>query len=316
MKTSTFSTFLLLQNPKKTGLSSSLCTMKKLLLLISFAAPMWSMAQSATILPDGVNIPKVSVLPACSTSEKGNQVFNSTVNKMYYCNGTSWQEMTGGGFTLPYSGAISSPSPLLYLENTGGGRAIHAKSTSVAAIKGESEIATGIWGMSESYYGVYALSTSGVGIYGSSSSNSAGYFESYGTEPTLYVSNNGLGAAANFKGNVKIQNELTVDDNKGIVRSNTSTQVKIVRLNAGFTVNSLAVGDFKDSGNLNYEDFGGIPTVTVGQVLNASATGEWYKVMIIPINVTATECQFRIVNLSSNVVSMSANWQIFIIGPE
>jgi len=276
---------------------------------------MWVMAQSTTILPDAIGVPNVSVLPACNTSEKGKQVFNSTNNKMYFCNGTSWQEMTGGGFTLPYTSTVNSANSLLYLENTGIGRAIYGRSNNTTAMKGESISGYGVYGVSQSSSGIYGEGISGYGVYGSSSSNSAGYFESYGSAPALYVASY-MGEAANFKGNVKIKNELIVDDNKGIVRSNTGTQQKIVRMNAVLAANNLGVGTFIDSGSLNYEDFGGVPTITVGQAINATSTGEWYKVMIIPINVTATECQLRIVNLSSNTVTMTGNWQILIVGPE
>ncbi|WP_147322736.1 hypothetical protein [Emticicia sp. C21] len=289
--------------------------MKKLFLLISFAAPLWSLAQSATILPDGIGIPKVTALPTCNTVEKGKQVFHSTTNKMYFCNGTNWQEMTGGGFTIPYIKTDNSAENLLYLENTGVGRAIYGKSVTHTAVRGESISGPGIGGSSDSQNGVVGISNSGSGIYGYSAYGNAGYFQSDSTQPALYVVND-KGAAAYFQGNVKIIKELTVDNNKGIVRSNTSTQQKVVRLTAGLGVNNLAVGAFKDSGNLNYEDFGGTPTVTIGQVINESSTGEWFKVMIIPINVTPTECQLRIVNLSSNAVTMAGNWHILVVGPE
>src|SRR6218665_4152939 len=120
------------------GIKKTNILMKKLTFLFCFLAPLWSLAQSATILPDAVSIPKVASLPACNTTEKGKQVLNSTDNKMYYCNGTNWQEMTGGGFTLPYSGTAGSINPILYIENNSNGRAIHAKTTSSAAVRAES----------------------------------------------------------------------------------------------------------------------------------------------------------------------------------
>jgi FG-GAP repeat len=51
-------------------------------------------AQSATIDPNYVQIPKVSALPGCVVTDKGKTVYNNTDNKMYYCNGTAWQSMT------------------------------------------------------------------------------------------------------------------------------------------------------------------------------------------------------------------------------
>lgn len=289
--------------------------MKKLILLLSFVTPLWSVAQSATILPNSLSVPKVSALATCNTAAKGTQVLNTTDNKMYYCNGTNWQEMTGGGFTLPYSGTAGSSDPILYIENSGNGRAIYAKSISAAAVRAETQSSYGVYASSSTGYGVYGSSSSNVGIYGYSGSNSGGYFEAYGNEPTLYAYSFN-GNAANFRGNVTIRDELVVDDGKGIVRSNSATQQKIVRSTGGFGVTNLAVGAYTDTGTLNYENFGGVPTVTVGQVINASSTGEWYKVLIIPINVTATECNFRVVNLASDPVTFSASWQFLVVGPE
>lgn len=286
--------------------------MKKLFLLISFAAPIWGMAQSATILPDGIGIPKVSALPACNSTEKGKQVFNSTNNKMYFCNGSSWQEMTGGGFALPYANSVNSASSLLYVENTGSGRAIHGKSNSITALKGESASGYGVFGSSESNTGIYGESTSHYGVYGSSSSNSAGYFESYGSEPTLVVSSF-QGKAADFRGNVTIKNELVVDDNKGIVRSNTGTQQKVVRLTGYLFGTDVAAGVYGD-GTLNYEDFGGVPSVSVCQVSNG--TGDFYKFLVVPFNVTATSCQLRVYNSSNSKATMTGTWHFLVVGPE
>ncbi|WP_255080611.1 hypothetical protein [Lacihabitans sp. CCS-44] len=129
-------------------------------------------------------------------------------------------------------------------------------------------------------------------------------------------------SSVNMQNNLTIGNNLTVSSNilvngnKGIVRSSSGTQQKVVRTTGGFGVTNLSVGGFVDSGNLNYENFGGIPTVTVGQVNNATATGEWYKILIIPINVTATECQLRIVNLASDTVTFTGTWNFLIVGPE
>lgn len=289
--------------------------MKKLILLLSFVTPLWSVAQSATILPNSLSVPKVSALATCNTAAKGTQVLNTTDNKMYYCNGTNWQEMTGGGFTLPYSGTAGSSNAILYIENSAGGRAIHAKSISSAAVRAETQSSYGVYATSSSGYAVYGSSSSSAGIYGYSGSGSGGYFEASGSEPALYAYSYN-GDAANLRGNVKIRNELVVDDGKGIVRSNSATQQKVVRTTGGFSVNNLAVGSYLDSGNLNYENFGGVPTVTVGQILNSSATGEWYKVLIIPINVTTTECQLRLVNLASDPITFSGTWHFLIVGPE
>ena len=71
--------------------------MKKLLLFalallfanfLSFNA----FSQSTTITPTFIQIPATSTAPSCSSATKGRQYFNTTSNKMFYCNGTSWVE--------------------------------------------------------------------------------------------------------------------------------------------------------------------------------------------------------------------------------
>jgi hypothetical protein len=60
-------------------------------------------AQNATILPNKIVVPKVSSLPAFTIADKGNVVFNNTDNKMYYCDGISWQAMSVGGTNNSYN---------------------------------------------------------------------------------------------------------------------------------------------------------------------------------------------------------------------
>ncbi len=56
-----------------------------------------TLAQSVTFRPGALELPNVTALPSCTASTKGRLVFNTTNNKMYYCNGTSWvnTEVTG-----------------------------------------------------------------------------------------------------------------------------------------------------------------------------------------------------------------------------
>lgn len=50
------------------------------------------LGQSTTISPTFVQIPATSTAPSCSSTTKGRQYFNTTDNKMFYCDGTSWLE--------------------------------------------------------------------------------------------------------------------------------------------------------------------------------------------------------------------------------
>jgi hypothetical protein len=64
--------------------------MKKLILSIIFIAPFVAFAQSATILPNSIQLPNVSTLGTCTTEKKGQLVLLTTDNQTYYCNGTAW----------------------------------------------------------------------------------------------------------------------------------------------------------------------------------------------------------------------------------
>jgi hypothetical protein len=74
--------------------------MKKYLLLFVLVtifyisnAPLF--AQSTTMAPNYIVIPGVAALPACANVDKGKTVFNTTDKKMYFCDGTTWQNMAG-----------------------------------------------------------------------------------------------------------------------------------------------------------------------------------------------------------------------------
>ncbi|RYU97449.1 hypothetical protein [Emticicia agri] len=151
-------------------------------------------AQSTTLLPNATKIGNVSALSTCNSSVRGTQVFNTTNGKMYFCNGTAWVDMTGGGgggsFSLPYSGSGSSTSPtsLFALTNNGSGRTMDIKNTSTGwalnvesvnnrAINAISEGSYGVYGKSNTNMGVAGISSSGVGIYGYSDTGFSGVFQ-------------------------------------------------------------------------------------------------------------------------------------------
>lgn len=368
--------------------------------------------QSSSILPNGIDLPKFTTNPTCSVNEKGRLIFNTTDNKSYYCNGSTWVDMSAGGLTLPYSGSnnTTNPNNSFSVVNTASGRALFGEtqsaiglagtgvyglasstspsvlntgvtgynastnafgygvygyhdgsgtaiygvvkgngtavkgfssnlfggigngigvegiSTSGEGIKGKSTSGTGVLGESTSGNGVLAksindnalnsISTNRIGAYIESTNNSGGF-------AALYVQQYGTDRAAIFNGgdvsmsdNLVIGGTATVENGKGIVRSSNSTQLKVVRISATLGGTNLAAGSFLEGGTLNYEDFTGTPTVVIGHVNNSTATGDWHKVMVVPVNVTATECQFRITNLSSSTATFNATWSVLVVGPK
>lgn len=367
-------------------------------------------AQSSTLLPNAVELPKFTTNPACTAAEKGRLIYNTTDNKSYYCNGSAWVDMSTGGLTLPYAGSnnVTNPNNSFSVLNTSSGRAIYGETqsaiglagtgvygnasstnpsvlnTGVAGynastnafgygvygyhdgsgtgvygvvkgggtavkgfasnlfggtgngigVEGISTTNTGVYGRSNSGVGVLGESTNNIGVFAKSTNDNAinaistnrigAYIESTNNSngfAALYVQQYGTDKAAVFNGgdvsmseNLSVFGTTTVENGKGIVRSNNATQLKVVRISATLGGTNLASGSFLEGGTLNYEDFSAVPTVLVGHVNNSTATGDWHKVMVVPVNVSATQCQFRITNLSSSSATFNATWNILVIG--
>lgn len=142
--------------------------MRNSILLYILFIPAISLAQSAVMLPNSIDLPKVTTLATCTTPEKGKMVFNTTDNKAWYCNGLNWQEMTGGGFTLPYSATQNYNSSLLRIVNEGNGRAISGESMGTSLAIGVQAI-TGNTNPDFATYGLFAQNYStndkGAGVY-------------------------------------------------------------------------------------------------------------------------------------------------------
>jgi hypothetical protein len=144
-------------------------SMKNFILFLIIFVPAKCLAQSSTILPNGIDLPKVTALATCTTPEKGRMVFNTTDNKAYYCNGLNWQEMTGGGFSLPYSATGDSNSNLFKIVNEGNGRAVYAETQGNALSIGIQAVASHSTPTIDNF-GMFAQNKStnnlGAGIFG------------------------------------------------------------------------------------------------------------------------------------------------------
>jgi hypothetical protein len=123
-----------------------------------------------------------------------------------------------------------------------------------------------------------------------------------------------LTVTGSVSGNLTVSGDVKVNANKGIVRSNNSTQVKIVRTSITLS-GSLSAGGAVDSGEFGYEAFGGTPQVYVGNMISASNSG-WAKLVFVPFEVDSNSCKFRVFNHSEGAVSVEATYALLIIGPE
>lgn len=123
-----------------------------------------------------------------------------------------------------------------------------------------------------------------------------------------------LAVTGSVTGDLTVSGDLKVNANKGIVRSNSSTQVKIIRTSITLS-GSLSAGGAVDSGEFGYEAFGGTPQVYVGNMISASNSG-WAKLVFVPFEVDSNSCKFRVFNHSEGAVSVEVTYSVLIIGAE
>ena len=258
--------------------------MKKTLQLIILLSPFWvveGFAQSTTILPSRIDVPNVAVLPTCNASGKGQMVFNTGDNKMYFCNGSAWTDMTVGGFTLPYSGSgsVTAPNILFGVTNSANGRAISGQTSS-------STYGIGVYGASTntapsssspSSIGVFGINNSqngnGIGVYGQHDGSGEGI---YGVVKNSGIGVSGIGLPVSSGGNgsgIGVKGESTnsygvygVSSNSSGVRGVSTTSSGIVGQStsgsAGYfynngpssTVYAENNGDFRAASLYNYSN--------------------------------------------------------------
>lgn len=53
-------------------------------------------SQSISLEPDGLQLPRFAANPACTVNDKGKQIYNTSLNKVFYCNGSSWVSSESG----------------------------------------------------------------------------------------------------------------------------------------------------------------------------------------------------------------------------
>lgn len=85
-----------------------------------------SFAQSVSINPQSLDLPKVTTLPGCAPADYGKVVFLTSNNKAHVCSGSGWVAVetstgAGGSLTLPYNGSGSFSAGGFSVFNTGGG---------------------------------------------------------------------------------------------------------------------------------------------------------------------------------------------------
>lgn len=211
--------------------------------------------------------------------------------------GTSTAEARLGFFTY----ASNSPSGLFerlsILDNGNVG---------INSTNPQYDLTVGGTGYFTSYVGIQTLPNSS---YALSVSGPARYYDDLRVDGILNPNN-----TLAIGNNTTVEGTLTVENGKGIVRSTTSTQMKIKRAGVGLSATNLAAGATIDSGFLNFnENFTNV-SVVMGQVYNG--TGDYGKVFIVPFEVDETNdrCRFKVTNVSGSPITFDADWEVVLIG--
>lgn len=155
---------------------------------------------------------------------------------------------------------------------------------------------------------------------------STGYFTTrigIGTVPHSSYSLDLLGSSR-FQGNMRVtgyvvtEDNLTVQNNKGIVRSNSGTQYKIVPFTYTFAINAGPGGGFESVAVPYGETFSGTPRVIVAQITYATGTaGNLGWLNIIPWASNSSSTYFYVTNVGTGTLNLSTvTVACLAIGPQ
>lgn len=117
-----------------------------------------------------------------------------------------------------------------------------------------------------------------------------------------------------------INEYLRVRNNKGIVRTINSGQLKVeIIAQSGYAIGGLAPGTSLTGNQVNFvESYTGSPTVIVGQISGGNfSSGNVHSLMITASNVTSTSCRFVLTNTgTSTIAGTNISFQALVIGSE
>jgi hypothetical protein len=156
-----------------------------ILLLVIFSISLKTIAQSSTIASNYIVIPGVATMPACGSTGKGRTVFNTTDNRMYYCDGFNWQSMAG----VPSAGVgWAQNGTAIYNTNAGGvGIGTPFPLTKLTVYTPTSNY--GLW-HTDANVGIGTYVSPSAGLIGTSSNHSLGFFAN-GFPAKMIIGTNG-----------------------------------------------------------------------------------------------------------------------------
>jgi len=127
-----------------------------------------------------------------------------------------------------------------------------------------------------------------------------------------------VSGSATLSGGAAVTGALT-DGGLGVVVGNSGTQMKVVTYSATLSVTNLAPNTLLGAvGHIGIAAgvFSGTPTAYIGNI-SANENGDYYRVVLIPDNVTTTGVDIKLFNPTASTISFSnVTWKVLVIGPK
>ena len=79
-----------------------------ILTIISIGFYINTFAQSISLEPNSFQLPRYAINPGCTVNDKGKVIYNTSLNKVLYCNGVDWVSNEGGGSNADVTPAFSA----------------------------------------------------------------------------------------------------------------------------------------------------------------------------------------------------------------
>jgi hypothetical protein len=147
--------------------------------------------------------------------------------------------------------------------------------------------------------------------------------------PLTIGNNTTIEGSATIQGTTTIQGNTTITGNmiasgivrsegRGVVKGTGSSMQRMERMQIVLaTGSSLAPGSWVNSAEYFYSNgsFSGTPIVLVGQLISSSG-GEAAQVQFVPFSVNNQSFRIRVFNHGSNPVTLTATYEVLIIGPD